>query len=96
MDVISTGPVLIPTLGSASLSGQEYGSYAKSTSEGLSGLPVGYPTHLGQAFSWTGKQLQDRELHFVYNLNEKELIEIRSAKDHFKCKPFRNILYSLI
>lgn len=85
MDFTSAGPVLLPTLGSASLSAPEYGSYASSGSEGLSGLPAGYPSHLGQGtLAWTGKQFDDDKPHFVYNLTESELLEISLGKDHFK------------
>lgn len=73
------GGVIIPTLGSTSLSTPEYGSY---TSDGLSSLPVGYPTHMGPEFGWTGN---DQELHFIYNITGEGLMEVRSAKDHFKC-----------
>ncbi|OTA92068.1 hypothetical protein M434DRAFT_396749 [Hypoxylon sp. CO27-5] len=80
----NTGPVLIPTLGSAGIPAREHGSYAKSTSDGLSGLPVGYPAHLEQPLAWTGKQLNDEKLHFVYNLTEQDVGEVRSAKEQFK------------
>ncbi|KAI2602017.1 Clavaminate synthase-like protein [Hypoxylon sp. NC1633] len=83
MDFKSTGPVLIPTLGSAGFSTSENGSFASSTSDRLSSLPVGYPAHMGQELAWTGNQFGDHELHFVYHLTEKDLIEISSAKDHF-------------
>ncbi|KAI1142702.1 Clavaminate synthase-like protein [Hypoxylon sp. FL0543] len=82
--MVKTGPVLIPTLGSASLPAPERGPYANSTSDGLSNLPVGYPARLGQPLAWTGEQLNDNELHFIYNLTEQDVTELRSAKDQFK------------
>ncbi|KAI1779501.1 Clavaminate synthase-like protein [Hypoxylon cercidicola] len=83
MDFMSAGPVLLPTLGSASLSAPDYGSYANS--EGLSGLPAGYPSHLGQGtFAWTGKEFDDDGPHPVYNLTDSELAEIRCGKEYFK------------
>ncbi|KAL7628687.1 hypothetical protein AAE478_000202 [Parahypoxylon ruwenzoriense] len=84
MDFKTTGPVLIPTLGGTGLPAPEYGSHANSASDELSGLPAGYPTHLGRAFAWTGKHFNDHELHIIHNLTEVELAEIRSAKDQFK------------
>lgn len=79
----NNGPVLFSS-GNA-LVNAEYPLHANPASEGLSGLPVGFPAHLGQAFSWTGNQVNDDELHFVYHLTEENLAEVRSAKDHFKC-----------
>lgn len=78
-----TGPVLIPTLGSVGLPAPEHSYYAKSTSDGLPNLPMGYPAHLGHPLAWTGKQLDDDETH-IYNLTEEDLIETRSAKEYFK------------
>ncbi|OTB14007.1 hypothetical protein K445DRAFT_319544 [Daldinia sp. EC12] len=62
----------------------EHPSHANPASEGLSGLPKGFPAHSGQAFAWTGSQSNDDELHFICHLTEDKLAEIRSAKDHFK------------
>ncbi|KAI2470017.1 Clavaminate synthase-like protein [Annulohypoxylon bovei var. microspora] len=78
------GPVRIPTSGRASLPIPEHGSRANCVSDGLSSLPVGYPSHLPQEFAWTGQQLNGRELHFIHNLTEDDLLEVRSAKDQFK------------
>lgn len=78
----NNGPVLFSS-GNA-LVNAEYPLHANPASEGLSGLPVGFPAHLGQEFSWTGNQVNDDELHFVYHLTEENLAEVRSAKDHFK------------
>ncbi|KAI1374137.1 Clavaminate synthase-like protein [Hypoxylon crocopeplum] len=84
MDFNSTGPVLLPTLGSGGLPMPGPGSYADSASDGLSTLPAGYPARLDDAFAWAGNQFNDHELHFVYNLTETDLAELRSAKDQFK------------
>lgn len=79
----SAGPVL---LGSVSRSPPEHVSCANSASEGLSGLPAGYPSQVVQGkLAWTGKQFNDDGPHFVYNLTESEILEIRCGKDHFKC-----------
>ncbi|KAI0843018.1 Clavaminate synthase-like protein [Hypoxylon sp. FL0890] len=82
--MVKTGPVLIPTLGNGGLPAPEHGSYANSTSDGPSNFPVGYPARLGQPLAWTGEQLSDDELHFVYNLSKEDVIELCSAKDYFK------------
>ncbi|KAI1760396.1 Clavaminate synthase-like protein [Hypoxylon sp. FL1150] len=85
MDFKSAGPVLLPTLGSASISAPECGSHASAGSEGLSGLPAGFPSQLGQGtFAWTGNQFDDGGLHLVYHLAESDLLEIQRGKDHFK------------
>ncbi|KAI1101101.1 Clavaminate synthase-like protein [Jackrogersella minutella] len=77
------GPVVLSPSSNAILSSPESVPCAKSASDGLLGLPPHYPTHLDQEFAWTGQQ-NDHELHFVHYLTERDLTEIRSAKDQFK------------
>ncbi|KAI0175654.1 Clavaminate synthase-like protein [Hypoxylon sp. FL1284] len=85
MDFMSTGPVLLPTLGRPSLSVPEYGSHLGSASEGLSGPPAGFPSQLGQGtLAWTGQDFDDDKPHIVHNLNKSQLSEICNAKDHFR------------
>ncbi|KAI0890617.1 Clavaminate synthase-like protein [Annulohypoxylon maeteangense] len=61
-----------------------HGSRTNCVSEGLSSLPSGFPHHLHQDLAWTGPQLDSSEPHYILSLTADELVEVRSAKDHFK------------
>ena len=50
----------------------------------LIGLPVGFPQKLNSTFVWDGKDFA-KESDYIYELSEKDVVEIESALEHFKC-----------
>ena len=50
----------------------------------LIGLPTGFPQKLVSSLVWEGQDFA-KESDYVYALSERDVVEIESALEHFRC-----------